>query len=556
VTEPTNPATVRFAWPDREAPLARVLPVILRVGAVERLVAPGEPFTLPPARMPVTAIAVVPGAEPVTAEISRVPGDELVLPFRTTQVMAKAERAASRHGAVAFGAGLWTSEPPGPVETSELTVGLDGDELRLSSPPSGEAYEARASVPARLTLAARTTPTRVVAVPSLGPGEAVVIDLLAERPFGDRPALLPSDSRSRLLLAYLGTRDNAVARVLAARLARVLGEQRPLTWSEPSLAQLLIGYALAADEDGPALAGWCRRTSADRLLGVDGIVLAALSAWHQERPQDAARLLGRAERVGVPVMSLGLELAVRLAFLLLAEGFSEAALKRLASNYSKISTRADPIADTITTPAPGKRLVSLEGRGLLTRANWALAYRVALARLPHAVKAAAETMHIVLDPSPASGTRSPARHRGVGMNLRYFQLLALLLVAAWLATLAATIVYGVNNTAQWELLVAPSAVLEAAVFTLLGVFIAEAFAGDRRQREHQLMTRANDAEERVRKVEEEAMRGRALAAALQAESGTEATPEAARHARLSRGLFGDLIGEQQAIGTNPASPSA
>jgi hypothetical protein len=39
----------------------------------------------------------------------------------------------------------------------------------------------------------------------LGPGETAVVDLAAERTFGNRPALVPSNTATRLLLAVPNT---------------------------------------------------------------------------------------------------------------------------------------------------------------------------------------------------------------------------------------------------------------------------------------------------------------------------------------------------------------
>lgn len=539
---------VRFAWPDERALLARVLPVILRASGVERLVVPGAPVLLP--FTPVTVIAVVPGSMPLVAEIDRGTGDLLTLPFPTEAVLAAvatSHREEEQHGTVAFSVDAWLADLPGPAETSELTVALDSGKLRIASWPG----EHRASAPSRLVVAARTTPTRIVAVPSLGPGEIAVVDLAAERPFGHRPALVPSDPRSRLLLAYLSAGQHKIARALAVRLVTVLGEQRPIAWSEPSLVQLLVGYSLAAAQDGPALAGWCRRTRADRLLGADGAILAAIAAWHQQQPRDAARLLLCAGQAGAPVMSFGLESAVRLAYLLLALEIEREALDRLVTAYSVLSSRSDPIADTVTTPTSARRPVSLQGRGALTRTRWALAYLAARTRLPHVVRSAAGAVHIVLDPPAAGDIRSSTRHRGVSMNFVSsrresfpFRWLVLALLVAWLAVVAAVVVVGISDKGNWERLLAPFGVLGAAVFILLGVAISDARGEDRREQELELVARIERAELRVREVEEEAMKGRALAAALQAEAGPEANRDVIRHARFSRRLFGDLVGEE------------
>lgn len=534
---PLDEVPARFAWPDEQALLARVLPVILRADGFERVVAPGEPVLLPSAQ--VTAVAVVPGSLPLVAELDRDAGGLLVLPFPTKAVAAAVHREDAQRGTVAFDLDVWSNDPPGPTETGELTVGLRGGELRLASCPG----EGRASVAARLVLAARTTPTRVVAVPPLGPAEAAIVDLKTEHPFGQRPALLPSDPRTRLLLAYIGSGQHQIARALAARLTIVLGEQRPIAWSEPSFAQLLVGYTLAADEDGPALAAWCRRTRADRLLGVDGIVLAAAAAWQEREPRDAASLLLRAEQAGTPVMSLGLELAVRLAYLLLAHGLEREALNRLVTAYSVLSTTSDPLAETITTPTSPRWPVSLQGRGWLARLHWALGYLTVRARLPHAARSAAEALHVVLKPLAARDIRSSTLHRGVNMNPRSLRSLALTLVGAWFAVVAAVVAVAISEKGNWERLVAPFGILEAAVFTLLGFAISNSSTEIWKDRENELLTRVAQSEKRVREVEEEAMKGRALAAALQAESGPEASSDVIRHARLSRCLFNDLLGE-------------
>lgn len=538
-----NEIPVRFAWPDEQALLARVLPVILRADGFERVVAPGEPVLLP--STPVTAVAVVPEGVPLVAELDRGEGGLLVLPFPTNEVVAAVvHREDAQRGTVAFGLDVWSSDPPSPTETGELAVDLRGNELRLASWPG----EDRVSVAARLELAARTTPTRSVAVPLLGPIETAVVDLKAERPFGDRPALVPSDPRTRLLLAYLGSGQHQIARALAARLATVLGEQRPIAWSEPSFAQLLVGYSLAAAEDRPALAAWCRRTRAHRLLGVDGIVLAATAAWQERKPHNAARLLLRAEHAGTPVMSMGIELAVRLAYRLLAHKFEPEELDRLVTKYSRLSTRSDPLAETITTPTSTRRPVSLQGRGWLARLRWVPAYLAARHRLPHAARSAAEAVHVALQPFTARDIhRSSTLHRGVNMNPRPLHSLTLVLIAAWFTVIAAMIAVAISGIGKWEQLLVPLGILGPAVFTLLGVAISNAPRELWKERENELLTRVAQSEKRMREVEEEAMKGRALAAALQAELHPEASIDVYRHAQLSRSLFTDLLGEPPTV---------
>jgi hypothetical protein len=530
-----GPDPVRLRWPGPQDELARVLPVLVRVGDAELVVAPGVPVVIPLRRFAVAAVP--PGAQPLVAELERGSAEVLELPF-PVEAVAVPPPAASPHGTVAFGFGAWTAEPAG---AAEFAVARHGDGLSVAPGRSG------ISKPARLMVAARTTPTRVVAVPALAPGETALVDLTVARPFGHRPALLASDPATRLLLAYLAAGEFRIARQMARRLVAVRAAERPVAWSEPSLAQLVVGYALAAGDDGPRLAAWCRRARADRLLGVDGLVLAATAAWRRGRPEEAARLLDRAGRTGPPVMSLGLEWAVRLAFQLQARGHRTEELDRLVTGYSVVAASSDPLADTVTAPESPRRPLSLEGRGLVARARWALPYLAVRIRLPHTVRATDHAARIV-------GVRPIAQSRpGAGMNQpdtapseatslgRYrFPLIVVLLI--FIGAVAIALIDAAWNVPA--VLAAPLSLLAAALFTLLGMTITLAAGQDRDEQDRELRRRAEAGERRATAAEEEAMKGRALAAALQADARTEPSRDSVRHARLSRGLFGDLLGDE------------
>jgi len=84
----------------------------------------------------------------------------------------------------------------------------------------------------------------------------------------------------------------------------------------------------------------------------------------------------------------------------------------------------------------------------------------------------------------------------------------------------------------------PLFIVQPGVFVVLGVATTMAVVG---RRTHELSRQVQASEELARAREEEAMKGRALAAALQAESAGNGPPS--HHARMSRALFGDLIGE-------------
>ena len=536
---PSATEIVRFAWPDESAPLARVLPVILAGDGVEYVVAPGQAVRLPYSR--ITAIALVPGSRPLVATLDLQAHGRLVLPFSTEAVAFGANpKRNARRLTVAFDVGAWSASPLAPTQSPELALSLHGETLRVSSRKG----EDRTTASARLLVAARATPGRVVAVPLLGPGETADVDMATERPLGERPALVPSDARSRLLLAYLGAGQHEVAHAMAVQFARVLGEERPIAWSQPSLAQLLVGYSLAVADDEPRLAAWCRRTRSDRLLGVDGLVLAATAAWQQERPKQAAHFLLAAARAGAPSLSLGLVLAVRLAYELLAEGVEREPLNRLVTTYSVTTTRSDPLADTITTPTSSHQPLSLEGRGWIPRLRWALRYLAVRAQLPYVIRSTTNAVHVILDQPAAGELRASPWHFGGSMDSRLLRSLALVLFAAWIMVLVAVVAMVALGDENWNGLVAPLGVLQAAVFTLLGVAISNAHRENDVEREFQQSRRLRESELRVREVEEEAMKGRALAAALQADAGPSASSDLLRHARLSRGLFGDLLAEE------------
>ena len=122
-------------------------------------------------------------------------------------------------------------------------------------------------------------------------------------------------------------------------------------------------------------------------------------------------------------------------------------------------------------------------------------------------------------------------------------LLAVPVTAAWLGVLVATIVYAPSHSATWDRLLAALWGLQAVVFTLVGAGVTLVITG-RNSRE--LAQRAEESERRARGAEDQAMKGRALAAALQAEAVPPgALDSPAGHSLLSWALFGDMIGHDE-----------
>jgi len=545
---------IRFRWPDEhQATLGRTLPLVLRAGGAELVVAPGEQADLPDGR--VLAAAVVPGGAPLTAELAPADHGLLEVPFPTSDVVraafgdqaAAAERSRDARASLAFDVTRWSGAIAPLPEDDRLRISGNTGLLRIGG-------RQETSAPVRLELAGSGTPTRVIAVPRVALDESAVVHVGFGRPWGARPALMPSDDASRLLLGYLDDGEYRLAGAMARALARAVADRDPIRWASPSFAQLLIGYAHALNEDAGALAGWCRRTQADRFLGTDGLILAAQSAWLRGRPRQATDLLVLAG-AAPPVMSLGLEVAVRLAFRLAADPDSARvdfgrlehqgeALARLVTSYSKVSSAADPLAATVTRPTSKRRPVSLEGRRWRQRAAWAVAYAYIRRRLAHTVKQARGITTVLV--SLQQQAKQARDHQGgtVKWTRNYLVwLLAVPAAVAWLGVLVATIVYAPSHSTTWARLLGALWGLEAVVFTLVGAGVALVIAG-RNSRE--LALRAEESEHRARAAEDQAMKGRALAAALQAETVPPgALDSPAGHSLLSWALFGDMTGRDK-----------
>ncbi|MFV8165254.1 hypothetical protein ACNQVK_24715 [Mycobacterium sp. 134] len=154
------------------------------------------------------------------------------------------------------------------------------------------------------------TPRRLLVVPPMPAGDHY--RLLWYRPgeLVPRPRIEPTDGGGQLLMGYLLNGQYALAAAAARTLERVRGDADPMTWVAPSYTQLLIGYAYALGRDCARLTSWCRRTAAATELGSDGLVLAAEAAWQREEPTLTRELLASAADLPPPTITLGGELAL------------------------------------------------------------------------------------------------------------------------------------------------------------------------------------------------------------------------------------------------------
>jgi hypothetical protein len=541
---------IRFRWPDEHEPmLERTLPLVLRAGRVQLVVAPGETAEVPPG--PVVATAVVPGAAPLITELTPVDHDLLEVPFPASDVAratfgdSTTDKHPSRaaQSSIALDVTRWADAAAPIPEDNQLTISRDGDLLRIGG-------HQEISAPLRLVLAGRQTPTQVIAVPRVALDEEAVVHIGFDRPWGARPALMPSDRASRLLLAYLSSGENRLAATMARALARAWAQGAVIRWASPSFTQLLIGYAYALGEDADSLASWCHRTQAARYLGADGVILTAQSAWLLGQSQQATELLASAEAT-TPVMALGLGVAVRLAFHLAAEpgsaqvdfariGHEGEQLARLVTSYSKLSAATDPVADTVTRPTSQRRPVTLEGSRWRQRAAWAIAYLLTRLRLAHTFKQPTGIPPLLVSLQKRANQALDHRGGAVRRTWNSWLFVAVPVTLVWAGILAAVVAYARSDSMIWDRLLVPLQGFQAAVFAVAGAGLILTVV-NRRSRD--LEKRAEDSERRARAAEEQAMKGRALAAALQDEaSSTVVADPLAQHALLSRELFGDMIG--------------
>lgn len=592
--------SVTVRWQDHDtSALAQTMPLQLDSDHGRIVVAPGRTVMVPRGHLLATAIDM--HGKPVRIDLLVESGGVVEIPARAWTVADIAPLHTKSEAEdfvrpdrplalvdLAFSVERWAPTGPPLAEQLRLQISREPGLLRISS-------ESGWSAPLRLDMATRSTRSVEMAVPPVAPYESALIDLRAPRAWGARPAVTPSDPAARVLMAYIGAGEHAIAREMALALAHVKGQERCLNWAEPSFAQLLFGYAFAMSGDVTALRAWCRRTDSVRFLGADGVLLAAETAWRTGDDERAIALLTRASTMANPVMTMGLEIGVRLALVLAsgrtrrvnfeALGPDGAALARLATDYSRRTTSGDPDAETVTTPASPSRALTLEGGRWWERSAWAVRFLVAQVRYQVRFRRARDLASVTV-PAPATrdamtsrasrrglaaGPRRQARSEfdvreqprsqvlGVHVNpspeivastvdqlarRNFFAPLVAVVVTVWAGLLFGLIVSAsLDEIAAEEAIAGPLAAVSAAVFFLLGVFVATGLLGRRTQ---ELTEQAVRLEELSRAREEDALRGRALAATLQAEATgmTENVPgPLAAHARLSRALFGDLIGD-------------
>jgi hypothetical protein len=403
-------------------------------------------------------------------------------------------------------------------------------------------------------------------------------------PLGSRgPGLDPADLRARLIIEYLIEGQFRLGSAAAMSLARLRGDSAPLTWVSPSYEQLLIGYACALTNDARGLAAWSARTQADRWLGSDGLVLDAYASSLAGDHVHAIDKVARLEHVPLPLLPYGLELGVKLAaeYHGIINGSSRTkdptvamlaverldALAAVYRTWMRPVAEGSPFAGPVVLPATSSGRFDVSDAGWFTRAYYHCQYVVERWFRHYVVSGKIDLQQngrtIVRDVSmQGEGKSAETPTSGSG---KQEQSSALNGPALWVATGALVVWLGFtiyllfradSEEVIWARLAWVFGSVEAVAFAAAGALFAHSVQRDRVDKAE---SRAAAAEQDAKNLKDEASKGRALAAVVQAdaeigdEEQSDETPGppltdtrpngqiARRHADVARALFGELV---------------
>ncbi|WP_370948825.1 hypothetical protein AB5J62_15060 [Amycolatopsis sp. cg5] len=415
----------------------------------------------------------------------------------------------------------------------------------------------------RLEVASRRTPRRVLGVPPLGAAESVRV--LWHRPHSSvaRPRVEPDDPFGRHLMRYLLAGQHAAAAAAARTVERLRGAASTVNWSAPSYTQLLVGYAYALGGDRARLALWCRRTAAARTLGADGLALAAESAWRHHDDEATVRLLTEASRFAPPTLRFGMEIGLRLTTLIdgdrLGKELDLAPLEAVRRRYIALLVKTDASSATLSVPqtnvtspdlsrASGPRRATAAARFAAT--VWRYRTIIRTSGVPNVRNGFLSRRATVMSVRKASADSAGKGEStkvlgGAALWVAVFALAIWLLFSIYLLTMA-----GSSTDLTWTRLAWVFGSVEAVAFTAAGALFGTAVQRDRADKAE---SRADSAEDKAELHRDDATKGRALAASLQADTIAQGALKSLapgqssqddvrrRHADLARSLFGDLV---------------
>lgn len=412
-----------------------------------------------------------------------------------------------------------------------------------------------------LNLSTRNTPRRHLAVPPIGVGEEVYVEFHGLISGSRHLGISPSDPFGRLLLGYLLTGRNALAATSARRMEVERARLRTLDWAAPSYTQLLIGYAFALGGDQRRLLAWCNRTLVSFSPTPDVNVLRAWYAFRAGRLDVSMSWLKTLDNLPLPALHFGGEMALTLA----DEHIERIDELGIGNDGLKLAKRPEGIDDKRFLNALINRYVAVQSRtdslvgGVSLPATRTDVQDVSRATVPRRFITWASFAYDVIGHARMVGTHSRgkkplfemgftkmfaqtmnARRPGVGSLLAMAYALLV-----WLAASGLWFYYD-SRMAAWVFVPIQSLALVAAG-TSFGIWLQQG-------RLSETAERLRAAELRADSNALDAIKGRALAAAIQADSASGNDGEASvyrRHSRLAHHLFGNVAATTVEGGSTP-----
>ncbi len=564
--------TLSFQWLGPKDLLARFscAPVWIMSDEAELLLAPGERIEIAKGAK---IVAEVPGYERSEQEVQILDERPMTVSLNIADLAPRPQRA----------------QTPGKENEGDSSVAID---VRPWNPlaatiPQGSAdirlakavgcvfticRTAGEIIPLSLSVASKSTPRRQLAVPPAVNSASYRINWYQSHASVARPRLEPEDPEGWLLMEYLLSGKYAAAAAAARAVELSRGARSCLSWSAESYTQLLIGHAYALGGDSRRLMAWCRRTAAARLLGTDGLILAAEAAWKMSDRRASLKYLTRAANLPPATITFSVELGLRLASIQLSEVLAgeecrDAAvpahdtLIRLRNDCLTILTHADADSATISLPQTSITSPDLSGVSVFRRGLWRLTYGISRWSYDYVLRSTrtGADHHFQLGGTMAASTTTPEQGGSESVSTSSLQgpalWVAISAVVAWLALSIYLLTRAGSAELEWTRTVWVFASVEAIAFAAAGALFGTAV-----QRSHvaQAEKRAQSAEQVADQNRDEANKGRALAAAMQADATEDQTvgrltpmgPQdessaehgtRRRHAQMARSLFGDLV---------------
>jgi hypothetical protein len=590
--------------------LLKVSPVYVASGRESVLVVPGESFDLPPGES-VSMTVELPRLKTFRADHPVPDADKAVLRLDTDGILEELADSGVLTEKSRFLVPR-TSRGDLPHRRYEITsvtvdvarglrrlapaaASLVARAAALTSAASGVTVSGGQPVSLSAKVASRKTPPRYMMLPYAGQA-ANECRVVPVTPVGAETRLRvePADPAATLLMDYLLAGKFAHASAAARAIERHRADGDLLDWAGPSYGQLLIGYAYALGRDVERLEHWCRRTDAAGSLGTDGLVLAAEAARQRLDLSGAARTIVRVAQAPPPLLLHGADIGLRIVSLLLADidhpsGYAKeplapqaAGLEEVRSRFMRLLFVADAKSSPLSVPAaknPKAALAVSRFRYTVRRilswliSGWRQRYSLVNEHRKQTLRyVVGESMTAANTVQPAaSGQAGDAAKAGNGSagntkagagspKLSGPALwTAIVAVAAWIGFSVYLVTRAGASDTEWARIAwvfgSIQAIAAAAAGALFGTAVQQQNVSNAQQ---QAATAKQDADQQ----RDAATNGRALAAAMQAESpapapgagdgpramgpggapGAESADALAqRHAQLSRALFGPLV---------------